>query len=100
MREARRDLDLAHEALGAERGRQLGTQNLDRYLAAMLEVLREIHRGLRTAAQFPLDAVAVGEGGLEASYEVFHATRPHLGTPLHYGSMRCAARVEMGEGYF
>ena len=36
MAELGRDLDLAQEALGAEHGGELGPQDLDRDLAAML----------------------------------------------------------------
>jgi len=56
--EIRSDLDLPHETLGAERCSQVRAQNLDCYLAAMLEVLGEVDRSHATAAQLSLDRVA------------------------------------------
>ncbi len=52
---------------GAQHGRQLGLQDLERDLAIVLEVLGEVHRGHAALAQFPLDAVAVGEAALSRS---------------------------------
>src|SRR5437762_1981787 len=44
MLQARGDADLAEEALGAEHRAQLGIQDLERHIALVLEVAREIHR--------------------------------------------------------
>src|SRR5207245_2797628 len=63
--EPRRDLDLAQEALGAERRGDLGPQHLDRDRPAVLEILREIDRGHPTVADLPLQCVAVGESRAE-----------------------------------
>ena len=52
------------EALGAERGGQLGAQDLHRHLAVVLEVLGEVDRRHAALAELPFDAVAVGERGL------------------------------------
>ena len=57
--------DLAQEALRAERGGELGVQHLERDLAVVLEVVREIDRGHAPAAELALERVAVGQGGLE-----------------------------------
>ena len=64
--------DLGEEALGAELGGEIGMQQLDRHLAVVLEVVREIDRGHAARAELALDAVAVGEGGGEASLGVAH----------------------------
>ena len=62
----RRDgLDLTQEALGADDGGQLGTQHLDGHLAPVLEVLGEVDRGHAALAQLALEAVAVGDQGLQ-----------------------------------
>ena len=66
------DLDLVEEPLAADDGRQLGPQHFHRDLAIVLDVVREVHRCHAAGAHFPLDAVAVGEGGLEALKELSH----------------------------
>jgi hypothetical protein len=66
MFEAGGELDLAQEPLAADRGGQLGLEDLDRHRAVELSVLGQIDDGHSTTTQFPLDAVAVGEGGSEA----------------------------------
>ena len=66
MPEARGRLDLAQEALGAERGGELGAQDLDRDLAVVPEVLGEVDRGHAARAELALDPVAVGERRVEA----------------------------------
>ena len=66
MLQVRRRLDLGEEALGAQRGRELGVQHLDRHLAVVPDVVGEIDGGHPTRAEFALDAVAVGECGDEA----------------------------------
>ena len=62
MLQIRRGLDLGEEPLGADHRGELRPQHLDRDLAVVLEVLRQIHRRHAARAQLPLDAVAVGEG--------------------------------------
>ena len=66
------DLDLAGEPLGAERGGELGAEDLHRDLAVVLQVLGEVDGGHAALAELALDAVAVGEGGLEAGHRVGH----------------------------
>ena len=55
------ELDLALEALGAERGGELGVQDLERDRAVVLQVLREVDRGHAPTAERALDRVAVGQ---------------------------------------
>ncbi len=65
MGEARGDLDLPQEPLGAERCGQLGMQDLDGDSAAVLGILGEVHRRHTAPAELALDAVAAGERGGE-----------------------------------
>ena len=58
MAEPGGDLDLAQEALGAERGRQLGVEDLERDLAVVPEVLGEVDRGHPAAAELALERIA------------------------------------------
>ena len=55
------DLDLAGEPLAAERGGELGAEDLHGDLAVVLEVLGEVDGGHAAGAELALDAVAVGE---------------------------------------
>jgi hypothetical protein len=66
----RGDFDLAEEPVAAQGGGDFRTQHLDRHLAAVLHVLGQVDRGHAARADFPLDAVAVGEGGGETSHNV------------------------------
>ena len=61
MLEVRRGLDLGEEALGADHGRELGLEHLERDLPIVLEVLGEIYRGHPPRPELTLDAVPVGE---------------------------------------
>jgi hypothetical protein len=64
--EPRGGLDLAQEALLAERGGHLGEQDLDRDRAAVAEVLGEVDRGHGAPAELRTEIVPVGEGGPQA----------------------------------
>jgi len=68
-----RHLDLAEEALFAERGGELLAQDLHGDLAVVLEVVREIDRGHAPRAELALDAVAVGQGEGEPVERLSHA---------------------------
>ena len=57
--------DLTQEPLRTDHRGQLGPEDLDRHLALVLEVVREIHRGHTALTQLPFDAVAVGQGSRE-----------------------------------
>ena len=59
------ELDLALEALGAERGGQLGVEHLERDRPVVAEVVGEVDRGHAAAPELALDAVAVGQGRRE-----------------------------------
>jgi hypothetical protein len=54
--------DLAQEALGPDRVRQLGVQHLEGDLALVLEVASEMDGGHAAAPELALDAVAIGQG--------------------------------------
>ncbi len=55
----------ARKPLGTEYRGELRPQHLERHLAAMPDVLRQVDGGHPAVTEFPLDAVAVGEGGGE-----------------------------------
>ncbi len=65
------DPDLGEEALGPDYG-EFGPEDLDRDLALVPEVLREVDGGHAAGADLPLDAVAVSECRGEASRGVRH----------------------------
>ena len=69
MSEPRRHLDLTQEPLGADRGRDLWPEHLERDLAAVAEVLGQEHGCHSASAQLALDGVATGEAGVEAMLE-------------------------------
>ena len=58
-------LDLAQEALGAERGGQLGPEHLHGDVALVPEIAREVHGGHAALPELALDGVAVGQGSGE-----------------------------------
>src|SRR5439155_4402671 len=72
MGEARRDLDLAQEALGTEGGRQFGTEHLDRDAAAVFQVLGQVDRRGAPVAELPVDRVTIGQGGLQTRENLSH----------------------------
>ena len=49
------------EPLGADHGGELGAQHLERDLAIVPEVVRQVDRGHPALAQLALDPVAVGQ---------------------------------------
>ena len=59
-------LDLALEALGAERGGKLGEEDLEGDGAVVAEVLGQVDDGHAAAAELALEGVAVGEGVAQA----------------------------------
>ncbi len=65
MTERGGDVDFAEKPLGAERGRQLRTQDLERDPPVVLEVLGQIDRCHPAPAELALDRVAVREGGAD-----------------------------------
>jgi hypothetical protein len=59
------DLDLAEEALAAQRGGQLGLEHLEGDAPTVLEVLGEEDDRHAALAELALDAVAVADCGRE-----------------------------------
>jgi hypothetical protein len=82
-------LDLLHEAVGAEHGGQLGPEDLEGDLAVVLQVRAEIDGGHAALAELALDAVAVGEGSLEAFGDLAQGAPP---CSIAHGA-RCALGV-------
>ncbi len=72
MLQAGGGLDLAEEALAADDGRELGVEDLDGDLAAVLQVLGEVDRGHAALAELALDAIAVAQGRRESGLGVRH----------------------------
>ena len=62
--------DLTEETLGPEGKYQRGAEHLDRDLALVLDVVREIDRGHPARTELAVDAVAVCEGALQSGLEV------------------------------
>ena len=65
MLQPRRRADLGQEPFGAQCGAEIRMQDLDRDVAVVPQVVREIDRRHAARAELALDAVAVGEGELE-----------------------------------
>ncbi len=57
-----------------EDGGQFGAQDLERDLAVVRQVVREIDRGHATSPEFPVEAVAVLERGDQAKRGGAHGT--------------------------
>ncbi len=60
--EIRCGFDLLHEPLGTKHRGERGSEDLDRDLAVVLDVVGEIDGCHAAFTQMPLDPVAVGEG--------------------------------------
>ena len=65
MLETSGDLNLPEKAVRTECGDELPAQELDGNQPAVLEVVSEVDGSHPTAAQLPLEAVAIDEGGLK-----------------------------------
>jgi hypothetical protein len=70
--------DLLDEALGPEYSGQLGLQHLDGHLALVLQILGQVDGGHPPRPELALDAVAGGEGRLQAGGQVGHG-KPRCG---------------------
>src|SRR5258706_16468767 len=70
MRKPRGDLDFLQEPLDPEERGKTGEQHLQRDLAAMLAVVREIHGRHAAAAQYAAQSVALAERRLEVGGDV------------------------------
>jgi hypothetical protein len=69
------------EALGAQDRGQFGPQHLERDLAVVPHVVRQIDCGHAARAQFALDDVAVGQRGGEPGNLIHHRASPLTGAP-------------------
>ena len=67
------DLDLGQKAIGAEHRAELRLEHLDRDVAVVLQVVREVDGRHAAGAELPLDAVARAKGGLQTVQEVRHS---------------------------
>ena len=65
--------DLSKEALGAERGAQVGVEDLEGDRAVVLEVVREVDPRHTAPAELALEPIAVGESGAKRGRQVRHA---------------------------
>ena len=69
--EAGRDLDLADEPLGAERGGDVAPEDLDRDAPVLPEVLRQVDRRHSASADLALERIALPENG-SGTYDQDH----------------------------
>jgi hypothetical protein len=70
--EARDGLDLALEALGAERLGQLRMQHLERHRPLVPEVMGQKYGGHAAPSQLAIELVSVSQAALELIAEVCH----------------------------
>ncbi len=89
------DLDLAEEALGAQRGGQLGPENLDGDFSAVAEVGGQVDHGHAALTQLALQRVAVGQRGGELGGKVGHPS-PWEGTGPNLGGS-CTGRQRISD---
>jgi hypothetical protein len=75
-----RNSDFVEEPFSPNNERQLGLQDFDRHLPVVLEVAGQIDSRHAPSANFPLDCVAVGEGGFETLEKVLHSVLAPLAT--------------------
>src|SRR6266581_7467623 len=73
-----READLSEEPLGAEDGRKLGAEHLERDGAVVFNVAGEVHRGHPAAAELTLDRVMVRQRNPQSSrgFYVHRCIRP------------------------
>jgi hypothetical protein len=65
--------DLAQEALAAEGGAEVRMEHLDRDVAVVLQIVREVHGGHAAGAEFPVESLALREGAGQPVSDVAHA---------------------------
>ena len=99
------DLDLGEEAVAADDGGQLGVQDLDGDLAAVLQVLGEVDGGHAALAELAVEAIAVGEGIGEAVRRRWRSSRsrrepgPHVAEPVLHRDELGAGAVPAGDAH-
>ena len=54
--------DFPKESLATKLGRDVGPQHLQRYIAVVLQIIREVDSGHSALTQFAVEAVAVAQG--------------------------------------
>ncbi len=74
MLEPRGELDLAEEALRAERIGELGVEHLERHRAVVPHVLREPDRSHAAAAELALEGVPVSQSRAQRRYRIRHGS--------------------------
>ena len=72
MLQPRGRLDLGQKTIGAERGGEVGMQDLHRDVAIVADVAGEIDARHPSAAYLAIDAIAIGDGLREAGSRVGH----------------------------
>lgn len=70
MRQPGSDTDLALEALAANRVRKVGVQYLERDLAPVAKVGRQVHGRHAAGTECLVDPIAIGERNAEGSEEI------------------------------
>ena len=75
--------NLAQEPVDADSGGEVRMEHLERDGAAMLEVVREIDGRHAAGAEFALNGVAAGEGGVESVDGGGHVSQECSGGGLH-----------------
>ena len=72
MLQARRDPDFSQESVGSQRGREVGTEDLEGDGSLMLTVHGEVNDRHAASPQLTLDGVTVRERGGEPVEDVGH----------------------------
>ena len=72
MVESRGEADFAEESLSAYRLGELGAKDLERHVAVVPEIARQIDRGHAPGAELSLDAVSVGQRRRQFGERVGH----------------------------
>jgi hypothetical protein len=92
MREARRDLDLATETLGAERGAKVLVEDLDRYTTFMANVASEEDGSHTAFTKLALDFVTIAESGSQLLEKLLQrCASPVVGRAQEYNRALAAA---------
>ena len=85
MPQSCRGADLGEEAFGPEPRREIRTQHLQRHLAVVPQVMREVDGGHAASAEDARELVAVGKGCSEVRRDTSHDRhRMRRSQPLHF----------------
>jgi hypothetical protein len=76
MGEPGRDADFAEETPWLIGAGAVGKEYLEGHLSAVLQILRQIHRGHASAADLFLDAISFRQGGTQALRNLTHNDGP------------------------